>query len=209
MSSPNDGIISLYDRTADDWAVARFDKGLETKWLDRLGQLIPPAGEILDIGCGHGVPVAQDLVGRGYQVTGVDSSPRLAAMARERLPQGEWIVADMRRLDLGRRFDAVVAWHSLFHLAPDEQRSMFARYARHAKPGGALLFTSGPVAGTYEGEWMGEPLYQASLAPEEYRHLLEAEGFAVIEHSIDDADTGGATVWLAQMRPASGLDGSA
>jgi 2-polyprenyl-3-methyl-5-hydroxy-6-metoxy-1,4-benzoquinol methylase len=49
----------------------------------------------------------------------------------------------MRRLALGQRFDAVIAWHSLFHLPHDDQRVMFARFARLLNPGGMLMFTSG------------------------------------------------------------------
>ena len=198
MTSPNDALISLYDRTAEHWAKARFDKGLETKWLDRLEQLLPSAGAILDLGCGHGIPIGQKLIGRGYRLTGVDSSERLIGMARKRFPDAEWIARDMRTLRLGRSFDAILAWHSLFHLAPDEQRDMFPIFARHARPDAALLFTSGPKAGTCLGEWRGEPLYSASLDPEEYRQLLSAAGFAVLDHVADDAEAGGATIWLAR-----------
>jgi hypothetical protein len=39
----------------------------------------------------------------------------MIALARERLPEQEWIVADMRRLALDRRFEGILAWHSYFH----------------------------------------------------------------------------------------------
>ena len=64
---------------------------------------------VLDVGCGWGRPVARFLLDRGMRVTGVDTSPSLIAAAQRDFPDAEWIVDDMRSMDLGRRFDAVIA----------------------------------------------------------------------------------------------------
>jgi hypothetical protein len=118
-------------------------------------------------------------------------------MARERFPEAEWIVGDMRALDLGRRFDGVLAWHSLFHLSPDDQRPMFVRFAAHAAPGAPLMFTTGPEHGEAIGQWMGEPLYHSSLAPEDYEVLLAQNGFTRVERRLRDPECGESTIWLA------------
>ncbi|MGV6875159.1 class I SAM-dependent DNA methyltransferase [Pseudochelatococcus sp. B33] len=199
-------IIGLYDDNAAEWDRGRASglakRGLlEKAWLDRFLTLLPAGGAVLDIGCGTGDPIARYMIGRGHAVTGVDSSPSMIAIAGRRLPGHEWIVADMRALDLGRRFDGLIAWHSFFHLPHADQRRMIARFAAHAAPGAMLLFTSGPEHGEAIGEWMGEPLYHASLDPEEYRALLAENGFDVVDHRIKDPDCGGATVWLARKRP--------
>lgn len=107
-------------------------------------------------------------------------------------------MADMRQLALKRRFDGLVAWHSLFHLPPDDQADMFEVFARYLVPGAPLLFTSGTQRGVTVGRWRGEALYHASLATDEYARLLAEHGFEVIEHMPDDPDCGGATVWLAR-----------
>ncbi len=109
-----------------------------------------------------------------------------------------WHVADMRSLALARRFDGLVAWHSLFHLSPEDQRPLFARFAAVAKPGAILMFTSGWAEGVRIGEWQGEPLYHASLDPGEYRRLLAEAGFDLVEHAPRDPDCGEATVWIAR-----------
>ncbi len=82
----------------------------------------------------------------------------------------------------------------------DDQRRMFARFAAHAAPGAALLFTSGPAVGEAIGTFEGEPLYHASLDRDEYRRLLDANGFDVAAFLADDAECGGHTVWLAVAR---------
>ncbi len=77
-----------------------------------------------------------------------------------------------------------MAWDSFFHLGFDDQRRMFAVFRAHAAPGAPLLFTSGPRHGEAIGRFRGEPLYHASLAPDEYRALLAANGFAVVAETM-------------------------
>jgi hypothetical protein len=60
------------------------------------------------------------------------------------------------------------------------------------------MFTSGAAHGEAIGLYRDEPLYHASLAPEEYRTLLQSIGFRVAAHIVEDQNCGGSTVWLAQ-----------
>src|SRR5690348_10123596 len=94
-----DDITSLYERHADTWDRARTaDLIIERKWLDRFSALIPSGGSVLDVGCGSGQPIGRYLIKQGFAVVGVDSSPTLISKCRSRLPNAEWIVADMRTL---------------------------------------------------------------------------------------------------------------
>lgn len=193
----NERIVGLYEENAEAWDRMRGRDLHEVPWLERFAAQVPAGGTILDIGCGMGEPIARWFIERGFALIGVDSSASLVAMAQERFPAHEWIAGDMRLLDLGRRFDGVLAWHSLFHLSPEDQRPMFARFAAHAKAGAPLMFTSGPEHGEAIGEWQGGPLYHGSLAPQEYRTLLKADGFGEVNHRARDPACGSATVWLA------------
>lgn len=198
-------IIDLYERTAAQWDAARGQSRLETEWLDMFLAAVRPGGTIFDLGCGSGKPAAY-FVERGFSVVGADSSSSLIEMCRNRLPEQEWIVADMRALALGQQFDGVIAWHSFFHLRADDQRAMFPRFAAHAAPGAALMFTSGDRAGPAVGEWQGEALYHDSLSQEEYRALLAANGFEVLHFAVGEA----ATAWLARrIDSTGGRDGPA
>ncbi|WP_420470122.1 class I SAM-dependent DNA methyltransferase [Brevundimonas sp. FT23042] len=199
MSRAADGIIDLYSRHAADWDADRGrDLTVERPWLESFLGHVPNGGQVLDLGCGSGEPVARYLIERGRVVTGVDASPGAIALCRERFPGQDWIVADMRGLDLGRTFDGLIAWHSSFHLTRDDQRALFEVYARHIRPGGVLMFTSGDQDGEAFGEWRGEPLYHASLSSSEYRKRLENGGFQVLTDVVGDDQGGGATVWLAR-----------
>lgn len=196
MSGASGRIIDLYERHAEAFDAARGRSLVEKPWLDRFAAHVAPGGTVLDVGCGSGEPIAQYLARAGFALTGIDTSPSLIAMCRERFPGADWLVADMRRLALGRRFHGILAWDSVFHLAMDEQRAMFARFAAHALPGAPLLFTSGAAEGEAIGSWRGEPLYHASLGAAEYERLLASNGFSVDAHQ-DDPACGGHTVWLA------------
>ena len=169
----------------------------ERAWLDKFLGFVRPSGTVLDLGCGMAEPIAKYIIEAGFSVVGIDSSPSLIDMCRARFPRSEWHVADMRTLMLGRRFDGILAWDSFFHLNRDDQRAMFDRFALHAAPGAPLMFTSGRFDGEAIGEYCGEPLYHSSLEPQAYRDSLEATGFAVRRHVVDDPDCGEHTVWVA------------
>lgn len=192
-------IVDLYERHAHNYDGDRGRVLMERAWLDRFRAVIAPDMPILDIGCGCGEPIAQYLIESGHAVTGVDSSPSLVELCRQRFPAHTWVVGDMRRLDLGTRFGGLIAWDSFFHLSPDDQRGMFAIFRALAADGAALMFTSGPSHGEAIGSYHGEPLYHASLDPAEYKALLAAHDFAVIEHVVEDPACGGHTIWLARL----------
>ena len=198
MHTEADDIIDLYRRHAVAWDEARGDRLREGGWLDRFLELLPPGGTVLDLGCGSGRPMARYCIEKGFPVLGVDSSPELIALCRQRFPDQAWEVGDMRSLDLGRRFDGILAWHSLFHLAPEDQEAMFPLFARHARPGAALMFTSGWNRGVAIGAFQGERLYHASLDPDEYHALLKANGFRSLAHRVGEQEAGAGAVWLAQ-----------
>jgi len=200
MTDSADAIVSLYTRHAAAYDRQRGRKLMEAQWLDRFLSLLPSTPSVLDIGCGMGEPIARHLIERGCVVTGIDSSEPLIALCRERFPQHDWHVGDMRELALCQRFDGLIAWDSFFHLTPDDQRRMFPRFRAHAADDAALLFTSGPGQGEAIGSFEGEPLYHGSLDPTDYRALLDENGFAVVQHVVEDQNCGGHTIWLAQRR---------
>lgn len=194
-----DDTAAAYDRIANWFDANRSRTLIERPYLDFLTRGLAPGAAILDLGCGTGEPILRYLADRDYLVTGVDASAAMIGIARARFPATRLLVADMRTLALGERYDALIAWHSFFHLPPDDQRAMFATFARHLHPGGLLMFTSGSEQGEVWSENGGERLYHASLDAAQYRRLLQAHGFQVLHHAVEDAACGGATVWIARL----------
>ena len=152
MRSDAERIIGLYDRHAQTWDSERPRSLFERPWLDRFLELVPHGGEILDIGCGSGDPIARYFIDAGHHVTGVDSSPAMIAICQARFPSKTWTTADMRTLSLGRRFEGILAWDSFFHLRPVDQRAMFPIFFRHAAANAALMFNSCPPPWRCDGD---------------------------------------------------------
>ena len=115
-------IITHYERHAVSWdADRRAASWIEKPFIERFLSLLPQSATILDLGCGGGSPVALHMASRGFHVTGVDSSPTLITLCRSRMPDQEWIIADMRSLSLGRQFGGILAWDSFFHLRHEDR----------------------------------------------------------------------------------------
>jgi SAM-dependent methyltransferase len=197
MGMCSEAIIELYERHARDFDRDRGRSLWEHAWLDRFLSYLAPESIVLDIGCGMGEPVGRYIIDAGFGIVGIDSSPSMIEMCRERFPQAEWLVKDMRTLALGRKFGGVLAWDSFFHLPMNDQRLMFPRFSEHALPAAPLMFTSGSIEGEAIGSYCGEPLYHASLDRMEYERLLTSNGFVVRGYKADDPECAFHTVWLA------------
>jgi SAM-dependent methyltransferase len=94
---------------------------------------------LLDIACGSG----QHLVylREKFAVQGLDLSPELLELARERLPEVPFHQADMAGFDLGEQFDVLTCLFSAVgYLKTLERfRQAAACWAAHLAPGGVLL----------------------------------------------------------------------
>lgn len=191
-------VYKAYDKISDWFDNARTKTLMESEYLNLITKHIPANGDILDLGCGTGEPIARFFIESGYKLTGVDGSSKMIALCKKRFPDHQWIVSDMRDIRLQKKFDAILAWHSFFHLDQDSQRKMFKIFESHIKPNGILAFTSGDEEGEVWSDNGGQSLYHASLSTKEYESLLKDSSFKVLIHKVRDPQCGEATVWVAQ-----------
>jgi SAM-dependent methyltransferase len=100
-----------------------------------------PPGLALDAACGTGRHSAY-LASLGHTVIGVDSSPDMLELAREKVPEGEFREGDLNRLPVpDEHVDLVVCGLALMHLLDLEPA--FAEFARVLRPGGHLVVSDG------------------------------------------------------------------
>ena len=99
---------SYSQRFADPGAIAQGQVRLMARW----GRPVSPGSTILEVGCADGY-VTAELARGGFRVIGVDISPRMVAVARQRLAveglEGEFLVADVDALQPPREVDVTVA----------------------------------------------------------------------------------------------------
>jgi len=123
-----------------DLLTAGYDHRRWVGALDRLARQHGLAGaRALDLACGTGRALGP-LLELGYDVAGCDLSPAMLAVARERHPDVDLSVADMRELPELGRFDLVLCLDDAVNYLLDERDLTAAlRSARSALADGGLL----------------------------------------------------------------------
>jgi cyclopropane fatty-acyl-phospholipid synthase-like methyltransferase len=199
MENRKNNVFETYNIIAGWFAENRSQELMGKAYLDKLIDIVGTDASVLDLGCGTGMPVMGYLLNQGLRVTGVDASCNMLEIAQQHLPSADFILADMRELSLNRKFDALIAWHSFFHLPAEDQPAMFNIFKDHLNENGVLLFTSGKEHGEAWSENGGENLFHASLDSARYQSLFEEHGFRVLAYREDDPECGNATIWMAQL----------
>lgn len=185
-----------YDKIAREFALIRQKAFSEKKYLDLITDSLSPGDHVLDLGCGMGEPIAGYLINRGFVVTGVDASQELLKMAQKKYPSMRCIFGDMRAFTVNDKFDAIIAYDSLFHLPPDDQKMMIVKFSGWLNNHGRLLFTSGIKEGeVINADMLGERFSYYSLSPDSYSKLLEENHFSIIRQEIDMHDH---QIWIAE-----------
>lgn len=136
-TSSYDDIAGMYDAYWADWYLPAAMPALENLFFSP----VRAGTAVLDVCCGSG-HVTKELVRRGYQVAGVDSSAALIEIARRRLPEVEFTVQDVRSLRMDRCFEAAIStFDSLNHILELEGlRTALAAVHRVLLPGGLFVF---------------------------------------------------------------------
>jgi cyclopropane fatty-acyl-phospholipid synthase-like methyltransferase len=174
-----DAIVDRYNAWADSFATP------ERVWVEKLAARLEPGSSLLDLGCGGGRESAQTLATR-YRYTGVDISEEQLRRARERIPTGRFVRADVTRVELDpESFEAVVSLFMFGHIPRAQQEPLLRRVAAWLRADGWLLTTLGTAdAEGVEEDWLGAPMFFASFDEETNLGLLERAGFVVEEARV-------------------------
>ncbi|HEX6507038.1 MAG TPA: class I SAM-dependent methyltransferase [Chloroflexota bacterium] len=138
------------------------------------------AGRALDIGCGRGSLLAH-LRSRGWSVMGTELSEEGARYARDVLHL-DVRTGDLREVDIDGRFDLIILWHVLEHVADPE--SVLHEAAQRLEPGGTTLVAV-PNFTSFEAQWgksawfhLDVPRHVNHFTPRLLRQMLRREGLA-------------------------------
>ena len=108
-----------------------------------------PAATLLDIGCGGGKNALN--LSRDFDVTGLDLSPAMLALAKELNPGCTFVQGDMRTFRLGRTFDAVLMDDAISHMnCRADFVAAFRTASAHLNPGGVLIATPDVTIETFQ-----------------------------------------------------------
>lgn len=121
------------------------DSSVRDRWKQLLAAHLPGHGNALDVGCGTG-SLSLVLVEFGYEVTGLDSSPRMIELARQKANDArqriQFAVGDAADPQFGQgEFDVVLGRHILWAL-PDPGLAL-SRWAQLLGPMGRCVLIEG------------------------------------------------------------------
>jgi SAM-dependent methyltransferase len=180
---PKAVVAAGYDRIADRylaWSALRPSPA-RLRALELATSLIPADADVLELGCGAGLPMTASLAA-GRRLTGVDLSAEQIRRARRNVPDATFIQADMTALEREpASLDAVVAFYSLTHVPRDQHAELFGRIRTWLRPGGLFLASLGVEddPGTVEAGWLGVEMYFSQFSARVGRRLIAAAGLVV------------------------------
>jgi SAM-dependent methyltransferase len=133
-SRRSDPTVDYYDLHAAAYAAGTKDVDMAPLYGPFLG-LLPPGGHILDAGCGSGRD-ALAFKRRGYRVTAVDASAKMARLASAMVGQPVEVLR-FQELSYPPTFDGVWACASLLHVPRAEIDEVLGGLGRALREGGA------------------------------------------------------------------------
>ena len=176
------------------------------EWLRPFFQAVPRGSEVLDLGCGCGVPDAK-ILSESFRVTGVDISDVQVERARRLVPSARFVRADMTEVDFrAETFGGALCLYAILHVPLEEQRPLLARLHRWLRPRGILLITTGQTAFTgFDDNWLGSnvKMYWSHADADTYADWLDRAGFTVLRRTLIPERESGHALFLARKRPGS------
>ena len=166
--------IEFFDRHAakDDYNV--FTDAASRKLISSFVQLsgLQVGARVADLGCGSGIFTSL-LSEHGYDVVGLDISPKLLQLARTKYPKIEFLEGDVEALPFPAESFHGILLSGIVHHLPDPERCAAEVY-RALKPGGRFVAFDpnrrNPFMWLYRDK--GSPLYSPKGVTENERPVL-------------------------------------
>lgn len=179
-------LSNIYDKFAESYDSNRDIFNIDAIINDFRDRLKTDSGNLLDLGCGAGIPMGRTFVDSGWSVTGVDFSSRMLSLANEYVPEMKTVCADICSIEFSEReFNAITLIYSLFHIPKSQHGELFSNLFRWLNPNGLALFTYATREYTgseeFDGykEFLGQQLFYSHATPDTLFQLLEDIGFII------------------------------
>jgi ubiquinone/menaquinone biosynthesis C-methylase UbiE len=206
--TPSQLVLEGYDRIAGKYAgwTSGVQKEERARCMAKLIEQLPACSELLDLGCGTGIPTTKKLA-EHFMVTGVDISPESVGRAQQNIPKAKFIRADMTKLNFPQdRFDAVTAFYCIIHIPRREHPKLLKTIASWLRPNGLIAATMGAhsLEAFFEKDWLGVPMYWSSFDGETNKRLFEEAGLRVIRAQTVTEEAFGRSIdflWIIAQKP--------
>lgn len=173
-----------YDRIAEWWRDELRDSEYGVAQVRRAISYAPE-GRALDVGCGAGGRIVDTLTDAGYDVTGLDVSAEMVALAHRTHPDITLHHASITDWTTDERFELVVAWDSIFHLPIEAQAPVIRKLCSLLAPGGILVYTLGDDVGEHESEWRDDRFHYSSIGVGANLEIVRESGCTIRHLELD------------------------
>jgi ubiquinone/menaquinone biosynthesis C-methylase UbiE len=184
-----------YNAIANRYLAERTRDSEDVGLLRDFTEKLPANAQVLDAGCGAGVPISLRLR-ECFQVTGVDFSEAQIELAKKNVPAARFLCQDMTRLDFPENtFDGITSYYAIIHIPREEHQALLANFYRMLKPAGFALLCLGAehLIDDIDEDYLGARMYWSHYDTETYLKLLNECGFSIIwSKRVADATCEGA-----------------
>jgi len=171
-----------YNIIAARYLAERTRDSEDVRLLDDFIARLPANANVLDAGCGAGIPISQ-MLSKHFGVTGVDFSEAQIELAKKHVQNANFICWDMTRLDFPEdTFDGICSYYAIIHIPREEHQPLLANFYRMLKPGGFALLCLGAehLIDDIDENYLGTRMYWSHYDTETYLKMLTESGFSVI-----------------------------
>jgi cyclopropane fatty-acyl-phospholipid synthase-like methyltransferase len=171
-----------YNQIADRYLAERTIDSDDVHLLGDFIELLAPHAKVLDAGCGAGIPISSSLA-EFFDVTGVDFSEEQVKLAKQHVPNAQFICQDMTQLHLPANFfDGICSYYAIIHIPREEHKPLLTNFHWMLKTGGVVLLCLGAenLIDDIEEDYLGTRMYWSHYDSATYIKMLKEIGFSII-----------------------------
>jgi ubiquinone/menaquinone biosynthesis C-methylase UbiE len=184
-----------YNTIANRYLAERTRDSEDVRLLQEFVERLPADANVLDAGCGAGIPISQRL-SEYFQVTGVDFSEAQVELAKKNVPNASFLCEDMTKLDFPENtFDGITSYYAIIHIPREEHQALLTNFHRMLKPGGFALLCLGAEHSVedIDENFLGARMYWSHYDTKTYLDMLHECGFSILwSKRVEDATCEGA-----------------
>ena len=167
-----------YDKLASHWNSDEFNRSNGIEQHQRAFRFASRKETAIDVGCGSSGRIIDLMISKGFEAEGLDISPEMVRLARQRHPDVNFHLADICDWDFPKMYDFISAWDSIWHVPLEAHEAVLIKLCEGLNHGGILIFTSGGVdrPGDVTNPFLGQPLYHAALGIPRLLEIVSQQG---------------------------------
>lgn len=165
-------------------------KDFEENLFNKLIKEMSDNPDVLDLGCGTGLPFDKFLVENDCNVIGVDFVEKHLKKARKNIPNGSFLKADFTEISFDNNtFDGIISLYAIFHIPRSEHRKLLEKMKNMLRNDGMILITMGAEEmDKYKDEFADTEMIWSSFSLDKNIEIVKEAGFKIIE-TYEQEDT--------------------